>query len=170
MLTTQQKEQRRARRLARKQKATQVNNGLQIGRLGIALSYLAAYGLHDWKVVIHQSRKRAGFCNYPKKIISFSSFYINNPEVTRERFINTVLHEVAHALVGVENKRHHSDKWRQIFLKMGGDGKVHCETFAKPRAMIQCSSCSISIARFKVPRVSGRHRSCGGTLYIKKVE
>lgn len=49
--------------------------------------------------------------------IKYLTEYLNNSKVIE----NTVLHEIAHAIVGA--KHHHDSVWRIQHIKMGGNGQ-----------------------------------------------
>lgn len=92
-----------------------------------ALDILEEHNLFDkgWCFRFDKATSRAGCCHYSKKIISASApFCIINSE---KEFIDTILHEVAHALCGPAAK--HGIKWQEKFVSIGGTGKrvaTHC--------------------------------------------
>jgi hypothetical protein len=75
-------------------------------------------GLNDWHISLSKAVKKLGSCNYTKKTISLSSFSI---EVrTEAEILNTILHEIAHALCPGEG---HGAKWVKKAIELGCDGK-----------------------------------------------
>ncbi len=79
---------------------------------------LDKHGLTDWNIRISRAVRRLGSCNYPKKTISLSYFFISVG--TQTSIINTILHEIAHALCPGDG---HGTKWRMKAIEIGCDGK-----------------------------------------------
>ena len=76
-------------------------------------------GLQKWDVMFDRSKTRFGCCWHYKKLITLSEdLVVLNSE---EEVLNTILHEMAHALV---SHRHGHDKvWRQKAIELGCNGK-----------------------------------------------
>ena len=76
------------------------------------------------------NRKRAfGICDYRKKEISLSKFMFNNTkEKARLDFLDTILHEIAHALAFI-NDGHcgHGKPWKKWAVKVGANPKATAE-------------------------------------------
>ena len=66
--------------------------------MDLAYRLLAEYGLQNWRVSFDHARRRAGLCNFSTRTISLSRHYAR--EATLEHITDTILHEIAHALVG----------------------------------------------------------------------
>jgi hypothetical protein len=81
-------------------------------------SNLDKNGLTDWHIRISKTVKKLGSCNYPKKTISLSSYFIEIG--TETSILNTILHEIAHALCPGDA---HGSLWRKKALELGCDGK-----------------------------------------------
>jgi hypothetical protein len=113
-----------------------MENILKIERL--ALKYMNHHGLIDngWRVSFDCSYHLkpayrnnlslilfweifcAGFCNEEEKIIGLSKYHLVKEKYEYILIKNVILHEIAHAIVGVEC--HHNDIWLQKFLEIGG--------------------------------------------------
>ncbi len=81
----------------------------------MATQLLRQHGLGDWQVVFDRAKTRAGVCRADARQIGLSA------PLTRlhaeEEVRDTVLHEIAHALVG---PRHgHDASWRAVALRIG---------------------------------------------------
>ncbi|MBC7866235.1 MAG: SprT-like domain-containing protein [Gloeobacteraceae cyanobacterium ES-bin-316] len=76
------------------------------------------HGLHKWKFVWDNSRRRAGVCCYSKKEIGLSKPIAEKRDVFMT--IDTILHEIAHALTP---GHHHNKVWRAKAIEIGCDGK-----------------------------------------------
>lgn len=89
--------------------------------LTLAVRYLYQFKLlqNGWYFDFHRSKTKSGLCNFKKKKITLSSHLtIGAPE---EKIRNTILHEIAHALVGYKHK--HDITWKTLFLQIGGNGE-----------------------------------------------
>lgn len=72
-----------------------------------------------WSVQFDRAKVRSGQCNYRQQTISLSRHLLSIR--SREESINTITHEVAHALVG---RGHGHDRvWARKHRELGGDGK-----------------------------------------------
>lgn len=78
--------------------------------------YPALYGIKfGWNA------RKSAFATYTQSrhLIQFSSVLM--PTLPRDAAINTIKHELAHAIVGVKEK--HGWRWQAMHIKLGGDGK-----------------------------------------------
>lgn len=117
---------------------------------------LERHGLSDWQFNFDNARKRAGKCAYDEKTITVSERFClkaGNDDVT-----DTVLHEIAHALVGARHG--HDAVWRAKAREIGCSAqRTHCIDFAAPKYIVSCKTCGIHGVRDK--RGAGRVcRSC----------
>lgn len=95
-------------------------------RLGRAL--LDEHGLHDWDLVFDGAKRRAGICREGRRQIGLSAPLTQLHPDAEVR--DTVLHEIAHALVGV---RHGHDRvWRAAAVRIGCSGR-RCSAEDAPR-------------------------------------
>lgn len=76
-------------------------------------------GLEGWTLVWDYAKTRAGQCRYSSKTISLSVrlAQVRSFEQTR----NTILHEIAHALVGAGHGHNHI--WKRKALEVGCNGE-----------------------------------------------
>jgi hypothetical protein len=74
--------------------------------------------LHDWRIRFNKQKKSFGLCDYDNKTIELSIHFI--PYCTYGSIINTIIHEIAHALLPDHN---HDDVWKNKCIELGGDGK-----------------------------------------------
>lgn len=96
---------------------------------------LTEHGLGHWKIVFDNKARTAGWCNHGITTIGYSKKLLAARPYMDSR--NTVLHELAHALVG---PRHgHNVIWQRKCLELGGDGKQK-HNFVNPEApwMARC--------------------------------
>ena len=73
-----------------------------------ARELLEQYQLSLWSFQFDNGRKRAGSCQYGTQVISLSYEFAKHAPA--EEIHDTLLHEIAHALVG--KAHHHDDLWR----------------------------------------------------------
>lgn len=103
-------------------------------------------GLTDWDFQFDNAKKRFGCCNYSTKTISLSKdLTVLNSEKNVQ---NTILHEIAHALVG--HRAGHGKKWQEQMKKMGADSsRCYSEEIITPKLKYTatCPSCKNSIQR-----------------------
>ena len=88
------------------------------------------HGLEGWQVEFDTAKRRAGICRFHDRVIGLSSplTRVHNEEEVRD----TILHEIAHALVG---PRHgHDEVWRRTAISIGCSGK-RCMSADSPRVI-----------------------------------
>ncbi len=104
------------------------------------------HGLEHWSFRFDHAKSRAGMCDYSKKIISISKCYARTASQSQIR--NTLLHEIAHALVGCSHG--HDPIWRSKALEIGCDGKrCHNLVFSTPKWKMQCPKGCFSTSRHR---------------------
>lgn len=96
--------------------------------LSLARSLLAEHGLRDWTVVADRAKTRAGVCRFGRRQIGLSRplTELHSEAEVRE----TILHEIAHALVGPAHG--HDATWRAKAISIGSSGQ-RCLTPDAPR-------------------------------------
>ena len=91
--------------------------------INLARSEMDKNGLLDWKLDLDHAKVRAGACFFREKKISFSRNFIKNSN--ESEIYDTILHEIAHALVGP--KHGHDIVWKNMAKKLGCSAK-RCHT------------------------------------------
>lgn len=89
----------------------------------LAQELFTKHNLLEWKLVWKKKLVRwstAGSCNYRKKIITLQPTYVEKNGV--EEITNTILHEIAHALMP---RHHHNKFWKRKAIEIGCTGSVH---------------------------------------------
>ena len=84
---------------------------------------LKEFGLPDWKFGFDLAQNRGGVCRYGTKTISLSVTYCLNG--SKEELLDTVLHEIAHAMVGPGHG--HDFYWKQTAKQIGCKASI-CHT------------------------------------------
>ena len=103
--------------------------------IDLATELMDAHGLVGWRIKLDHARRRAGQCDYTNKTISLSRLYVRHAETDHIR--DTILHEIAHALVG---PRHgHDAVWRQKAREIGCTAtRCHNLSFARTKWVMTC--------------------------------
>lgn len=92
----------------------ELSAALKLGR-----ELMAAHGLSDWSFGLDRAKTRAGVCRPAKREISLSAHLTRlHPE---DEVRDTILHEIAHALVGPGHG--HDRVWRAKALAIGCSGQ-----------------------------------------------
>ncbi len=128
--------------------------------LQMALTLMTDHGLKKWRFQFDHSTRRAGCCNYRKKLISISFDLARN--ASDDDIRDTILHEIAHALVG--RKYNHDAVWKARAKEIGCSGeRTHRLVFSLPRYSVACENqCWTHTAERRNIRLICR--TCGGKL------
>jgi len=127
----------------------------------IALELMKKHGLitefFPWRFEFDNAKRRFGSCDETRKKITLS---LTLTELNKEEeVVDTILHEIAHALVG--NRHGHNWIWKQKALEIGCDGK-RCYSTAEvviPKGNY-VAICKNGHSRSKM-RMPKRQLSCG---------
>ena len=88
----------------------------------VARSLMDAHGLKDWRFDIDEASRRWGQCDYDRKLITVTHAHVQMSESWD--VIETILHEIAHALANDEVRRlgetAHGPTWQRIARRIGG--------------------------------------------------
>lgn len=84
----------------------------------MAEELVAGHGLTGWRVEFDRAKRRAGVCRYAEKVIGLSGPLTRLHDA--DEVCDTVLHEVAHALVGPVHG--HDAVWRATARRIGCTG------------------------------------------------
>ena len=99
---------------------------------------LARYGLEGWSFQYDDAGRRAGVCWHGLKVIALARLYCIHS--TDQQVRDTILHEIAHALVGPEHN--HDAVWKAAARSIGCTGdRCHYVDFAPPRYIMSCPRC-----------------------------
>jgi len=128
------------------------------------------HNLNDWKFELDNAKTRAGVTKYVPKIISISrGFVIKAPD---SEILNTILHEIAHALVG--HSEGHNKVWKAKAIDIGCDGeRCHQIEFTESKYVLCCSKCLTVVYKtlIKTKRISHPERyisNCCKAILVSK--
>lgn len=120
----------------------------------LAHDLMEKYGLIEkgWKFAIDRAKMRCGQCDYGNKVISLSKHYVRDPSVPQSDIRNTILHEIAHALVGDEAA--HGPIWKATAIAIGCDGKTTNSIWSgvSSRYKITCNCGALHVYRHNLTK------------------
>ncbi len=125
-----------------------------------ATRLMAEHGLRKWSFRFDHATRRAGCCSYHNKTISLSIHLALTGSDQDIR--DTILHEIAHALVG--KKHNHDAVWKAKAVEIGCTGeRTHRLEFSAPKWKVRCENhCWSHTAHRRNRRLVCR--TCGGKL------
>jgi hypothetical protein len=130
-----------------------------------AENLLAKHGLADWHFEWSDELRTVGRCKHNRKAITYSMTFLSSPPHV---IVNTLLHEVSHALAGPGHG--HDDHWHQIAIGIGCTGTRCAEGATKTltlRYTIRCKRCGHTWRRNRLdPRINISNCRCGGHLEV----
>lgn len=110
---------------------------------------MVQHGLKGWSFQFDDAARRAGACSHSTRVISLAREYCI--EVSEPEWTDTILHEIAHALVGPDH--HHDAVWKSTARAIGCTGdRCHSVSFARPRYILSCPRCRWAATRFRRKR------------------
>lgn len=124
----------------------------------MARALMDEHGLADWRLVVDRAKRRAGVCRSSERTIGLSGplTTLHTPEQVRD----TVLHEIAHALVGPGAG--HGPRWRAMAVRVGASPE-RCLPEDAPRvpgAWVGTCPAGHTIDRHKRPTRVSSCREC----------
>jgi hypothetical protein len=119
----------------------------------IARREMAAHSLGGWTFHLTAAKRQLGACKYRLKRIEISEYHArHNPD---ETVLDTLRHEIAHALAGPAAK--HGPAWKAIALRLGASPRacdVSTDTIVSPGVwQATCPSCRKTHHRYRTPKV-----------------
>ena len=130
----------------------------------VAHYLLEKYNLaqQGWTFCWDSAKRSAGQCDYRNKKISLSRHYVTLNVTTRpDRVIDTILHEIAHALAGW--RAFHGTEWRAACERIGARPERCIQygdvTMPEGRFVATCGGCRTTYSRHK-KMMDGRTRYC----------
>lgn len=101
------------------------------GLEAIASREMTKHGLAGWTFGLANTKRQLGVCKYRKKRIEIGEYNALNS--SQESVLDTLLHEIAHAIAGP--KAGHGPVWKAVAIRLGATPRA-CdnspETVVKP--------------------------------------
>ena len=115
----------------------------------MAYDLLAQHGLKDWTFAFNRRKRCLGLCLYQLRTIELSVFLVKGS--SQEEILDTILHEIAHALVCPEHG--HNAVWKRKCLEIGAR-PVRCGQVEMPIGpwRASCGHCGQNFHRHRKPK------------------
>jgi len=134
----------------------------------LALELMRKHGItyDGWTFQFDNARRRAGVCKYRSKTIGLSKYLL--PYMKDDKVKDTLLHEIAHAMVGAGHG--HDRVWQRQAIAIGCNGarcynpetEFHAgaveELAVQSKYSITCPKCGRVTAKHRRPK---RSQACG---------
>ena len=136
----------------------------QIDAKKLGDSLLEKHGLLQagWKIEFNKSPSHLGQCWHQHKAIALSLVMLNSAE--ESQVYDTILHEIAHALVGPGHN--HDEVWKEKAKSIGCTSEVCGRTGFNPVAAIRIEPSQVPEKK-KIPPLIQQCPKCGAKLEIK---
>ena len=114
-------------------------DGVRLDRIARkAERLIAKHGLEGWSFQYQDASRQSGVCDHYTRVIGLSRLYCLKAPAHSLR--NTILHEIAHALVGPTHN--HDRAWKETARAIGCTGdRCHTVDFAPPKWIESCPRC-----------------------------
>lgn len=127
----------------------------------MAEELMAQHGINSWIVVFDNAKTRKGQTRFLAQEISLSAPITEINPVEQVR--NTILHEIAHVLVG--SGHGHDEIWRSKAISIGCNGQTSTSTVnhIPSHYELKCNHCGEMVAEYyRRPKVKDCwHMKCG---------
>ena len=80
----------------------------------IACREMTKHGLDGWTFGLADTKRQLGVCKYRKKRIEIAEYYALNSSL--ESVLDTLLHEIAHAIAGPAAR--HGPAWKAVAIRI----------------------------------------------------
>lgn len=121
---------------------------------GLANNLLKSHGLKDqgWTFELSGGKRQIGHCDYNDKCIRYSKHFLY--DTSWEEITDTILHEIAHALVGPDAEAHGS-YWKSVARRIGArpnrtsTNAVLSKEAKRFNFKLECPSCGDTCKRYR---------------------
>lgn len=118
----------------------------------IARQEMSKHGLHGWRFGLARTKRRLGACKHRTKQIEISEYYARHSPA--ETVLDTLLHEIAHAIAGPGAG--HGPAWKAIAIRLGATPRS-CES--SDSAVVEpgdwqatCPACARTVHFYRRPK------------------
>ena len=122
----------------------------------LTISLMEKHNLEGWKFQYHNKKRTLGTCVHGRNLIQLSKSWTLIH--TEEEVLDTILHEIAHALVGYQHD--HDFVWQAKAIEIGANPSRHYqgENNLEGKYVAICPKCGSKHYSFKLKK---RESSCG---------
>lgn len=111
----------------------------------------------DYTFKWDNAKRRRGLCSYSKRTIQMSRVFVSHNDA--EQVMDTIMHEIAHALVGPGHG--HGEVWKAKARQLGATPRACRETVAPPAPyVLRCECGEQRVPRHRRRKISGNARCC----------
>lgn len=116
----------------------------------LARRLLTTHGLKGWSFAFNRSKRQMGCCRYGPKIIELSRHFVERNCL--DLICDTLLHEIAHALVGPGHG--HDGVWKAMCLRVGAKPERLSNEADMPdgRWQASCHGCGMLHHKHRKPK------------------
>ena len=133
-------------------------------RVRLARAKMDELGLQGWQFRLDNARARTGQCSFSRRCISLSRYFV--AVVSDRDFLNTLLHEIAHAIAGFECG--HGPRWMEVARSIGCDAlRCYSRPFCPKPYVVRCACGAVRVGRYRVSKrlFEKRCERCHGALF-----
>ncbi len=126
-----------------------------------ARAEIQRHGLQGWTFGLAKTKRRLGVCKYRAKRIEIAEYYARNSP--RETVIDTLLHEIAHAIAGPAAR--HGPAWKAVAIRLGATPRAcessHAVVVTPGDWQASCPACEKTFHLYRRPKaLSGFRCRC----------
>jgi len=140
----------------------------------LAIDLMKEHNLSHWKFAFNRRKRDLGVCSFPKRTIFLSIHYVIRNEYSHIK--NTILHEIAHALIGPGQG--HNKYWKTLAKVIGCrilniDEKIAKTNMPKGKYRFVCPGCGVTSYIYRRPKYNDGYmcRFCKcKDVYIEKTD
>lgn len=116
----------------------------------MALHRMAAHGLHGWVFRFNRCKQAMGLYSYHRKTIELSISFVERDNPVEE-IRDTILHEIAHALVGPGHG--HDKVWKRKCIEIGARPlRYRLADMPEGKWRARCWGCGCQFHRYRRPK------------------
>lgn len=134
----------------------------------LAMDLMRQHKLTDdyWRFGFNDNRSRLGVCKHADRKIELSTYHAASGNWKEIK--NTILHEIAHALVGVGHG--HGPVWKRKALQIGCNGERCGHMDAPSKYILECPSCKHQSKRNRLSKRRFSCAKCSGGRFDERFE
>ena len=112
------------------------------------------HGLQGWGFGLDNHPVRWGITKFSPKKVLISKHLVQSAETTKDEVNDTIVHQIAHVIAGVEAG--HGERWKEVARRLGGTAEVYAPRPALSQT-VEGDGLEYSVGPF-TKKVSGREK------------